>query len=62
MMDDNTLETCKDLILLADFYCQEHGGAYNATFRDEIRASVARAIEALTKCDNSVKGSTEKLL
>lgn len=61
-MDNKTLETCKDLILLADFYCQEHGGDYNATFRDEIRASVARAIEALTKCDNSVKVSTEKLL
>lgn len=57
-MDNKTLETCKDLILLAEFYCQEHGGAYNATFRDEMRASVARAIEALT---NSQK-NTEKLL
>lgn len=45
-------------ILLAEFYCQEHGGAYNATFRDEMRSSVARAIEALT---NSQK-NTEKLL
>lgn len=57
-MDNKTLETCKDLILLAEFYCQEHGGAYNATFRDEMRSSVARAIEALT---NSQK-NTEKLL
>lgn len=57
-MDNKTLETCKDLILLAEFYCQEHGGAYNATFRDEMRASVARAIEALT---NSQK-TTENLL
>lgn len=57
-MDNKTLETCKDLILLAEFYCQEHGGAYNATFRDEMRASVARAIEALT---NSQK-NTEDLL
>ncbi len=57
-MDSKTLETCKDLILLAEFYCREHGGAYNATFRDEMRASVARAIEALT---NSQK-NTEKLL
>lgn len=57
-MDNKTLEACKDLILLAEFYCQEHGGAYNATFRDEMRASVARAIEALT---NSQK-TTEKLL
>lgn len=57
-MDNKTLETCKDLILLAEFYCQEHGGAYNATFRDEMRASVAHAIEALTISQKN----TEKLL
>ena len=57
-VDNKTLETCKDLIRLAEFYCKEHGGAYNATFRDEMRASVARAIEALT---NSQK-NMEKLL
>ena len=57
-MDNKTLETCKDLILLAEFYCQEHGGAYSATFRDEMRSSVARAIEALT----NPQKNTEKLL
>lgn len=61
-MDNKTLETCKDLILLVEVYCREYTGSNNATYRDEIRASVARAIEALTKCDNSVKGSAEKLL
>lgn len=61
-MKKSTLEICKDLILLAEFYCQQHGGAYHANFRDELRASVACAIEALTKCDNSVNESVEKPL
>ena len=44
-MDNKTLEACKDLILLVEVYCREYTGSNNATYRDEIRASVARAIE-----------------